>query len=136
MPAKTLPAVTPAEPEADAIYHVPAHGHGRLRPFQPGQSGNPSGTSGRYGEVVRMARESSPAVMQSLIAIALDPAEDARARIVAGQEVLGRAFGRIKAEVKADEASPVTLDASKLTDRELDVLLKLAKTAEAGGVQQ
>lgn len=137
MPARTLPAMTPAmtpaEPEADAAYHVPAHGHGRLRPFQPGQSGNPSGQSGRHGEVVRMAREASPEVMRALIGIALDPSEDARARIVACQEILGRAFGRIKAEVKDVTEEPARLDASKLTDRELEVLLKIARAARPDG---
>lgn len=135
MPAKTLPVVTPAEPEADAAYFVPKHGHGRLRPFQPGQSGNPSGSSGRYGEVVRMAREASPRVMQALIGVALDPSEDARARIVACQEILGRAFGRIPAEVKTPE-EPTTLDASKLTDRELEILAKLVNAKPDGGPLQ
>ena len=135
MPAKTLPTTPPAEAEAEAeaVYHVPSHGHGRLRPFQPGQSGNPSGQSGRYGQVVHLARQASPQVMQALITIALDPAEDSRARIVACQEILGRAFGRIPAEVKLNEGGSATLDASKLTDRELEVLLKIARTAKPGG---
>ena len=111
-------------------------GGGRLRPFQPGQSGNPSGTSGRYGEVVRMAREASPEVMRALIGIALDPDEDSRARIVAGQEILGRAFGRIKAEVTTGEAQPVPLDASKLSDRELEILEKIALGARPDGIRQ
>jgi hypothetical protein len=137
MPARTLPAVAPAmtsaEPEADATYHVPAHGHGRLRPFRPGQSGNPSGTSGRYGEVVRLCQNASPEIAKALIGIALDPSEDARARIVACQEILGRAFGRIKAEVKDVTEEPARLDASKLTDRELEVLLKIARAARPDG---
>ena len=136
MPAKTLPAVTPTEPEAEATYHVPAHGHGRLRPFRPGQSGNPSGTSGRYGEVVRLAREASPEVMRALIGIALDPSEDVRARIVAIQEILGRAFGRIKAEVKDVTEESATLDASKLSDRELEALWKLVGSKPDGTALQ
>ena len=136
MPAKTLPAVTPTEPEADATYHVPSHGHGRLRPFQPGRSGNPSGTSGRYGEVVRMAREAAPEVMRALIGIAMDRNEDSRARIVAIQEILGRAFGRIPAEVKTTEAGPATLDASKLSDRELEALWKLVGSKPDGTALQ
>jgi hypothetical protein len=125
--------MTSAEPEADATYHVPAHGHGRLRPFRPGQSGNPSGTSGRYGEVVRLCQNASPEIAKALIGIALDPSEDARARIVACQEILGRAFGRIKAEVKDVTEEPARLDASKLTDRELEVLLKIARAARPDG---
>ena len=122
-----LPPEAPAE---DAAYVVPRHGGGRLRPFRPGQSGNPSGQQGaHHQETVRMAREVAPEVMAALIGIALDPAEDTRARIVATQEILGRAFGRVPAEVKAAGGEPATLDASKLTGRELEVLWKLARNA-------
>lgn len=113
----------------DAAYIIPSHGHGRLMPARKGEIRNPNGLSGRYGEVVRLARQAAPEVMQALIAIALDQSEDARARIVAMQEILGRAFGRIKTEVSLGEAQPVTLDASKLTDRELAILEKLASSA-------
>ena len=126
MTAKTLTTVTPAEPEAEAIYRIPAHGHGRLRPFQPGQSGNPGGKQGRYHEVVRMAREASPEVMQRLIDLALDRNEDARVSVLAAQEVLSRAYGRIRAEVKISDDGAATLDASKLTDHELEILMKLS----------
>ena len=137
MPARTLPAMTPAmtpaEPEADAASHVPAHGHGRLRPFRPGQSGNPSGTSGRYGEVVRLCQAAGPEIAKALIEIALDRNEDSRARIVAAQEVFNRGFGRPKTEVKTPQGGSATLDASKLTDRELEVLLKIARAAGPDG---
>ena len=107
---------------------VPEHGRGRLRPFPPGTSGNPkgraSGTS--FAEVVRLARRNSVEAMQVLIDIALDPQEDARSRIVACQAILDRAFGKVSDKPPpVDTGDPVTLDASKLSDRELKVLLKL-----------
>lgn len=78
----------------------------------------------------------SPEVMRALIGIALDPSEDTRARIVAIQEILGRAFGRIPAEVKTTEAGPATLDASKLSDRELEALWKLVGSKPDGTALQ
>ena len=111
----------------DAAYIIPKHGRGRLMPpFKKGQVGNPTGATGRYNEVVRMAAHASVDVMKALIGIALDQSEDSRARIVACQEILGRAYGRIRAEVKTADG-PATLDASKLSDRELEVLWKLAQ---------
>jgi hypothetical protein len=132
-----LPPQAPAVEATDAIYVVPRHGGGRLRPFQPGQSGNPSGQSGRYGEVVRLCQAAGPEIAKALIEIALDRNEDTRARIVACQEILTRAFGRPKAEVKIAEGGSATLDASKLTDRELEILEKIALAAkpDAGTLQ-
>lgn len=107
---------------------VPEHGRGRLRPFLPGTSGNPkgraSGTS--FAEVVRLARRNSVEAMQVLIDIALDPQEDARSRIVACQAILDRAFGKVSDKPPpVDTGDPVTLDANRLTDKELKALLKL-----------
>ena len=106
-------------------YMVPKHGRGLLRKGEKGgPSPNPSGVGGRYHEVLRLAREAAPRIIQILIDIAQDPAEDSRARIVAAQEVLGRAFGRVPMEVKADSAPMPALDVSKLSDRELSILMK------------
>ena len=110
------------------IWVTPSHGRGRLRPFQKGQCANPAGTNGGHvhGEVVRMARRNSPQVMQALVDIALDPQEDARSRIVACQAILDRAFGKVSDKPPpVDTGDPVTLDANRLTDKELKALLKL-----------
>ena len=72
---------------------VQPHG-GALRPWQPGQSGNPGGIGAALREVTRLAREASPDVMRRLIAIAGDPDEDIRAVIVAAQAIFDRAFGK------------------------------------------
>ena len=125
MRSMPLPPEAPAVEAPDANEVIPRHGGGRLRPFRPGQSGNPSGRGGRYHEVVRLARDASPEIMATLIGIALDPREDSRARIVACQEVLGRALGKVPAEVKTSDGAAPTLDASALTDRELAILWRL-----------
>ena len=127
-PAPSISSLEPAPPsKPDAAWVVPKHGRGRLMPpIKKGEIRNPNGSAGRYNEVVRMASTASVDVMKALIGIALDPSEDSRARIVACQEILGRAYGRIRAEVKTADG-PATLDASKLSDRELEVLWKLAQ---------
>lgn len=109
------------------VYRVPAHGHGRLRVIRPGESGNPTGQNGRYGEVVRMCREAGPAVTRRLIEIALDRNEEPRAAIVACQEVLNRGFGRIRGEMK-DAGAPL-VDASKLSEQQLALLIEALRAA-------
>lgn len=101
-------------------------GRGKLRVVRPGDVLNPSGQSGRYQEVVSLARGRSVEILETLIAIALDPQEDARSRIVACQAILDRAFGKVTDKPPTvDTGDPVTLDASRLTDKELKALLKL-----------
>lgn len=114
----------------DATYIVPSHGHGRLMPARKGEVRNPTGHTGRYGEVVRLCQNASPEIAKRLIQIALDPNEDSRVSVVAAQEIFNRAFGKPKAEVKTTDTQPVTLDASKLSDRELEILHKLATSAK------
>lgn len=136
--------VKPPNPELNG-YVVPPHGRGLLRPsWKPGQSGNPGGVSGRYQEVQRLARVASPEVMRQLIAIALDRNEETRARIVAMTEVLGRAWGKVRAEPDDDTRPVVTIDAGAVSDAQLERLqdavrdLRLAKEdagegSEGGG---
>ncbi len=120
----------------DAEWIVPVHGGGRLKPFQKGRSGNPGGArdgSAIYGQVIRMARRVSPEILDALAEIALDPETETRARIVACTAILDRAFGRPPdkpPQVDGDEAP--TLDATKLTDRELKALLKLWDSGRLG----
>ena len=62
--------------------------------WQKGQSGNPSGRNGLYGEMLRRAREFTPEATDYLIAIARDGNEDTRNRIVAIQLLFDRAWGK------------------------------------------
>ena len=121
------------KPAGDAVsdrFVTPRHGHGRLRPWRPGQSGNPGGIAGRYSEVMRLAREASPEAVKTLVAIMSDPGEDARARIVAAQTILDRAWGKPK------EAQPeAPIDLRGMSVPQLELLLQIVQAAErtAGG---
>jgi hypothetical protein len=82
------------------------------RRWRPGQSGNPSGLSGEYGEAIKIARSYAPAAMHRLAELAelnqLDgegnliplsdlPDADRRVIAVAANSILDRAFGKPKA---------------------------------------
>lgn len=62
--------------------------------WKPGQSGNPSGLSGLYGETVKLAREAAPAAIRRLIE--LTASEGERVTSVACNSALERAFGKPK----------------------------------------
>ena len=109
----STPADTPPAPR----YRVPSHGHGRLRVLQPGETANPAGRSGRFAEVQRLAREASPAAMQTLIEIMRDADEETRARIVAIEGILNRAFGRPR-EMQPEAAAP-PLDLTAVSEEKL-----------------
>jgi hypothetical protein len=113
---------------AEPIYRTPSHGGGKLRVFRPGECGNPSGKGGRYHEVVRLAREASPRAMRILIGIMDDEGEGTRERIVAIQEVLGRAFGKIPAEVK-DGGAPA-LDLEAVSEAKLSLVIRALEAAQ------
>ncbi len=82
------------------------------RRWRPGQSGNPAGHTGEYGEVMKIARTYAPAAMHRLAELAelnqLDcegnlvplsdlPDADRRVIAVAANSILDRAFGKPKA---------------------------------------
>jgi len=77
--------------------------------WRPGQSGNPSGHSGEYGEAMRLARQAAPrAILRLMELAALDrideqgnliplhqlPEADHRVIAVAANSLLDRAFGK------------------------------------------
>jgi hypothetical protein len=127
--------------------------------WRPGQSGNPSGHSGEYGEAMKLARQAAPGAVRRLIELAeldqLDnqgiliplkdlPEADRRVVTVAANSLLDRAFGRPKAfDPSVDGGQPLSqaaLEAEKLTPAELNALEALAKARinaqvarEAGG---
>lgn len=67
--------------------------------WKPGQSGNPSGHSGAYGDAVRLAQHAAPYAVRRLIE--LMSSDDERVAVVAANSILDRAFGKPKV---ADEA--------------------------------
>jgi hypothetical protein len=87
--------------------------------WKRGQSGNPSGQSGLYGQTMMLARQAAPDAMRRLIE--LMRSEDERVSSVACNAVLERAFGKPKDYDPADEPKPKRdrLDTSKYTLEEL-----------------
>lgn len=114
---------------------VPSHGRGFLLPrWQKGQSGNPSGVSGHYREVQKLAAEASPDAMRTLIAIASDPGEDTRCRIVAAQTVLDRGIGKVR-EAEPEKADRPKLDVSRLSNEDRAALKAILVKLGAGADQ-
>ena len=109
-------------------YRVPSHGRGKLKPFQPGQSGNPSGFSGKHGEVVRLCRQAGPAVARRLIEIALDLNEDSRVSVVAAQEVLNRGFGRAR-EMTDKDLGGSGLALESVSEEKLSLVIRALEAA-------
>jgi hypothetical protein len=66
--------------------------------WRPGQSGNPGGHSGLYGEAVKLARGLSVRAVQRLGE--LMESEDERVLVVACNSLLDRAFGKPKPVVE------------------------------------
>jgi hypothetical protein len=71
-----------------------------LKPWKPGQSGNPSGKSAKQREMEALAKDKSVRALERILE--LMESEDERIAFMAAKEVLDRAFGR-PAPVKEDE---------------------------------
>ena len=64
--------------------------------WRPGQSGNPSGHSGAYGEAIKLAQQAAPYAVNRLVE--LMDSDDERVAAVACNSILDRAFGKPRAE--------------------------------------
>lgn len=82
---------------------IPGGRGGTLRPWQPGQSGNPEGMNKARREAYRLAKQAAPEAMAVLIERMADPAEDSRVRTVAANAVLDRALGKPKETPPEDD---------------------------------
>jgi hypothetical protein len=60
--------------------------------WKPGQSGNPSGHSGEYGDAMWLARQAAPSAVLRLVE--LIHSDDERVAAVACNAILDRAFGK------------------------------------------
>ena len=60
--------------------------------WRPGQSGNPNGQSGTYGEAISLARKAAPDAVRRLIE--LMGSDDERVAAVACNSILDRALGK------------------------------------------
>ncbi len=104
--------------------HVPSHGNGSLRPFQPGQSGNPSGKGGLFHEAQRICREASPAAARRMVE--LMNSTDERVALMAAEKVLERGWGKVKEVIDTPEDA---VDMEKRRRAREWVLARLAELA-------
>ena len=130
IPPSALGRAPVALTEPGGGWITPRHGHGALRPIRPGQVLGERGNTA-LRQVRQMAKARSPEVTARLIDIALhDP--DTRVAVVASQTVLTWAHGRPE-NLKPEDGEPRgKLDLSKLTDRELKIMVKLADSGRLG----
>jgi hypothetical protein len=112
---------------------TPAHGHGRLRPWQKGQSGYVPGTAHRYNETVALARQHSLDAVRALIRLLNDA--DGRIVSVAACALLDRGWGRVTREAALDEPQEAVLDLSALSNRELQILVDLCDSGRLRAVE-
>lgn len=90
-----------------------------LKPFKPGQSGNPGG---RPKGIAAKAREHTDTALEVLVAGMAD--DDARVRVAAAREVLDRGWGKPLA-MTAD----VTKKLDEFTDDDLDAGIAFLRAA-------
>jgi len=81
--------------------------------WKPGQSGNPKGLSGAYGEAVSLARHAAPAAVRRLIE--LMHSDDERVALVASNSILDRALGKPRPAPETGENDEI----ARLSDAEL-----------------
>jgi hypothetical protein len=111
------------------------------RRWRPGQSGNPAGHTGEYGEVMKMARSYAPAAMHRLAELAelnqLDsegnlvplsdlPDVDRRVIAVAANAILDRALGKPKAAEEERDDMGVRLASMSREERLAELARLLA----------
>ena len=115
------------------------------RRWKPGQSGNPSGQTADYGEVVRLARSRSVRAIERLGE--LMESEDERVAAVACNAILDRAFGKprplpVEQDITLERLRAMTpeereRDAYELYERARRVLLEddRRQQQEAEGIE-
>lgn len=117
-PKSTEAAPDPPEPKPrkpGLIERPGRNGHGILRTWAPGMSGNPNGVPKSLKEVRQLCRQKGVAAAQALIRIIEDPNEDSRIVVVAAQTVLTWAYGKPPDYDPNEEKPRQLVDVSVLT---------------------
>gem|GEM_PF-2043127 len=93
------------------------------RRWKKGQSGNPSGLSGQYGEAVSLAQQAAPDAVRRLIE--LMGSDDERVALVASNSILDRALGKPREQPQPSASkAPEEMSDQELEDRIVQYLLE------------
>jgi Family of unknown function (DUF5681) len=77
-----------------------------LKPFKPGQSGNPNGRPKKTQEIVDLAKDNSEKALKKLVAL-IDSSDD-KVALAAANAILDRSVGKPKQSVDVDAKHNVT----------------------------
>jgi hypothetical protein len=92
--------------------------------WKPGQSGNPKGLSGAYGEAISLARQAAPDAVRRLME--LMHSDDERVAAVACNAILDRALGKPRQAPEADGKDEIArLSDAELSERLVGSLVRL-----------
>src|SRR4029078_8181881 len=101
---------------------------GKGRPFQQGTSGNPGGRPRVLGDVQELARERSPAAVNTHAAIMDDPKAPPAARVAAANSLLDRGYGKPTQPISQ---TLTKIDPSTMSDAELAAIVRNGIQADA-----
>jgi hypothetical protein len=103
---------------------IPAAGNtgGWIKPWQKGQSGNPTGVSGEYFRVRKICADRSMDATRTLLQLMDDQDADQRVRYMAAMAIIERGIGKPR-DHSADGES--VMDLTKLSEGERRTLLEL-----------
>lgn len=111
----------------DGQVRVGHGGGGWIKPWQPGQSGNPRGRPHGMKQVREYCRNRSMEAATALCDMAADPGEDGRVRVVAAQTVLTWAWGKPPDYDPREDRPQLTIDTSSLTSEERQFMLAMLR---------
>lgn len=97
-----------------------------LRPWQPGQSGNPGGRPRIVGELKDLAREHTAEAFKTLLDVCQDTEAPPAARVAAAAHILDRGYGKPTQTVNA-----TVNHVKQMTDAELLAFLAGADASDS-----